>query len=166
MSYNRTLYERVKPAGGSRLEELLRTAEQAQTQAARLAELAAERTAALVHLRAAGMITANTTPTKLAEAAQARTLVGIYEEALRLIAQAKQEAQVDQRWAENQLQGRLTGLAEAEAIYHASQATSPLTEQANGRDPDATLTDSQQRLDWLWQQDTGQPYLIPVGDGA
>lgn len=164
MSYDKALYQRVQPAGGSRLAQLARAAEQAQAKAARLAELAAERTAELNRLRAAGMITADTTPTELAEAAQARTLITVYEEALTLIARAKQEALMEQNWAENQLQGRLDGLAEAEAIYHVSQAAGQLSEQAHDHDPDAALTNSQQRLDWLWQQDTGQPYLIRTGD--
>jgi hypothetical protein len=166
MSYDRALYERVKPADGSRLEELVRTVERAKAKAATLTELAAARTAELAHLRAAAMITATATPTELATAAQARTLLGVYEEALRLIAQMQRDAQVEQSWAENQLQGRLDGLAEAEAIYHASQAANQRAEQANGDAPNAPLTDSQQQLDWLWRQDTGQPYLISTGDGA
>jgi hypothetical protein len=162
MNYDRTLYERVKPVNGSRLEELVHTAEQAQAKEARLAELAAERMAKLAHLRAAAMITAAATATELAEAAQARTLVGVYEEALRLIAQMQHDTQVEQSWAENQLQRQLDGLAEAESIYHACQAAGQLSGQDHGRDPDARLADSQQRLDWLWRQDTGQPYLIPT----
>jgi hypothetical protein len=151
----------VKPADGSRLEELVRTVERAKAKAATLTELAAARTAELAHLRATAMITAAATPTELAEAAQVRTLVGVYEEALRLIAQVQHDAQVEQSWAENQLQGRLDGLAEAESIYHACQAAGHLSGEDHGRDPDARLADSQQRLDWLWQQDAGQPYLIP-----
>jgi hypothetical protein len=158
MSYDKSLYERVKPADGSRLEELVHAVEQAQAKAAPMAELAAARTAELAHLRAAAMITAMATPSELAEAAQARMLVGVYEEALWLIAQMQHDAQVEQNWAENQLQRRLDGLAEAESIY---QAAGQLSGADHGRDPDARLADSQQRLEWLWRQDTGQPYLIP-----
>jgi hypothetical protein len=164
MSYDKTLYERVKPAGGSRLEQLARTAEQAQAQAVRLAELEAERTADLARVRVVGTITASATLTELAEAAQARTLITVYEEAIRLIAHAKQEAQMEQSWAENQLQSRLAGLAEAEAIDHAFQAAGQRAEQTHDRQPDATISDSQQQLDWLWRQDTGQPYLIRTED--
>lgn len=166
MSDNTILYERVNPAGGSRLERLMHTAKQAQAQLIRLTAMEAERAAELVHLRLTATITASATPTELAEAARARTLITVYEEALSLIAQAKQEAQLEQNWAKKQLQSRLDGLAEAEATYHASQAADQLSEQDHGRDPNASLADSQQRLDWLWRQDTGQPYLISVGDGA